>query len=335
MSLVTSCPACDTTFLVTPEQLSAHRGDVRCGQCQHIFNALQKLEEVSPLVSLPLSQSVSGQVEKATENFEQTQILQPAQAALLEPHQAEIVADEGRPDGVVSVDGTVDFELEFSGEETAESIPESETALAESLVDIEVVTEPIQPELDAETPPIFVVTPEPELTVSAPGFLQPESKRGTSLWLLVPLATLLLVGVLGQTAYFFRIEIAAHYPRLRPWLEQACSRLACTVELPRQADLLNIEDSDLQDDADHAGALLLVSALYNRAPYPQAYPLLELTLTDTYDQPVLRRTFAPLEYLPAGTDVRAGIAASGEVHSRMHLSIEGDKPAGYRLYVKY
>ncbi|HLD08572.1 MAG TPA: MJ0042-type zinc finger domain-containing protein, partial [Methylophilaceae bacterium] len=44
-SLVTSCPACTASFYVTPEQLSAHRGEVRCGKCSHVFNALDRLSE--------------------------------------------------------------------------------------------------------------------------------------------------------------------------------------------------------------------------------------------------------------------------------------------------
>lgn len=327
MSLVTSCPACATAFLVTPEQLSAHRGDVRCGQCQHIFNALQKLEEVSPP---DIVQPASEPLEEEAENLEQTVIL-----PLAEPVLPELAVEAERLEEVVPISGAVDFELEFSEEAVAERISEPETALVEIPAEIEVAPEPIEPELEIAIPQITAAVPEPELAAPAPGFLQPQSRRSASLWLLVPLAMLLLVGALGQTAYFLRTEIAAHYPFMRPWLEQACNRLACTVELPRQADLLNIEDSDLQSDADHVGVLVLVSALYNRAPYPQAYPLLELTLTDTYDKPVLRRTFTPQEYLPAGTDVRAGITANGEAHSRIPLLIEGEKPAGYRLYVRY
>lgn len=46
MSLITSCPACATSFYVNQEQLSAHHGDVCCGKCEHVFNALDRLVEV-------------------------------------------------------------------------------------------------------------------------------------------------------------------------------------------------------------------------------------------------------------------------------------------------
>lgn len=43
MALVTLCPECNTTFRVTTEQLKVHSGDVRCGQCQHVFNSFATL----------------------------------------------------------------------------------------------------------------------------------------------------------------------------------------------------------------------------------------------------------------------------------------------------
>lgn len=45
MNLVTKCPSCYTSFVVKPEQLESHDGQVRCGQCQHIFIAHDYLSE--------------------------------------------------------------------------------------------------------------------------------------------------------------------------------------------------------------------------------------------------------------------------------------------------
>lgn len=41
--ILARCPACSTVFRVRPEQLRARSGLVRCGQCQHTFNALDTL----------------------------------------------------------------------------------------------------------------------------------------------------------------------------------------------------------------------------------------------------------------------------------------------------
>ena len=41
--MVTSCPACATTFRVQQEQLTARQGKVRCGKCAEVFDAYKTL----------------------------------------------------------------------------------------------------------------------------------------------------------------------------------------------------------------------------------------------------------------------------------------------------
>jgi predicted Zn finger-like uncharacterized protein len=44
--MLTRCPSCVTTFRITPEQLKAKQGRVRCGRCQTVFNAIETLADV-------------------------------------------------------------------------------------------------------------------------------------------------------------------------------------------------------------------------------------------------------------------------------------------------
>src|SRR6266508_3204336 len=43
MSLVTRCPQCRTLFRVTPAQLQAATGQVRCGRCTNVFDGYAAL----------------------------------------------------------------------------------------------------------------------------------------------------------------------------------------------------------------------------------------------------------------------------------------------------
>lgn len=43
MSMITQCPACGTSFRVTPPQLQAQHGMVRCGRCAHVFDGFGTL----------------------------------------------------------------------------------------------------------------------------------------------------------------------------------------------------------------------------------------------------------------------------------------------------
>jgi predicted Zn finger-like uncharacterized protein len=51
--MYTQCPACLTTFKVTPAQLAARGGVVRCGICSAIFHAEQRRLQVAPQPAPP------------------------------------------------------------------------------------------------------------------------------------------------------------------------------------------------------------------------------------------------------------------------------------------
>lgn len=62
MSMVTTCPHCQTTFRVTAEQLNARQGEVRCGHCLQIFNAFDSLAP-EPQEEPPVSNAAEQQEE--------------------------------------------------------------------------------------------------------------------------------------------------------------------------------------------------------------------------------------------------------------------------------
>ncbi|MFA6179786.1 MAG: zinc-ribbon and DUF3426 domain-containing protein [Methylophilaceae bacterium] len=302
MSFITSCPECATNFVVRPEHLSAQRGMVRCGKCNHVFNALDRLNE--PVASIP-----------ATGPEQQGEVENPADVI------------EAIPE--IHISGE---HIEISdGEQTA--APEPIEAPAEANPDTsDVIPWPLIPP-DAPAPNEEI--PHILRDVALKGKLKSTRKRRLPGWLLGIFALLLALALAAQSIYYLRTTIAIQWPVLKPYLVQACKLAACTVELPKNADLLVIDDSDLHEDAERQGLIHLTSTLINNAPYAQAYPLLELTLTDANDTPLLRRSFRPVEYLPATSKVIAGIPAGEEIHINLALTA-GDVPvAGYRVFVTY
>ncbi|MEK9820771.1 MAG: MJ0042-type zinc finger domain-containing protein, partial [Gammaproteobacteria bacterium] len=47
---ITRCPECQTSFLITEDQLLAANGKVRCGACMHVFQAEDYF--VSPMLDV-------------------------------------------------------------------------------------------------------------------------------------------------------------------------------------------------------------------------------------------------------------------------------------------
>ena len=84
-----------------------------------------------------------------------------------------------------------------------------------------------------------------------------------------------------------------------------------------------------------AGLLILTATLRNRAPWPLAYPHLELTLTDAQDRVVVRRALAPADYAGGTADLQRESPRNGEVAVKVFIDASATTQAGYRLYMFY
>jgi predicted Zn finger-like uncharacterized protein len=163
-----------------------------------------------------------------------------------------------------------------------------------------------------------------------------ERSRFIVLWSLLALLALLVLG--AQVALHFRTDLVLHAPQLRPQLEIACEMLGCQVHLPRVPELIGIESSELRFDQKRDSIVRLTALVRNRAPFPQEFPALELTLTDEKDRPVARRVLLPTDYLgatAAQTRLAGGIAPGAEELINVELELLGLRAAGFRLYLFY
>ncbi len=169
------------------------------------------------------------------------------------------------------------------------------------------------------------------------GFLHdPEPPaRGRTGWAVA--SAFALTALALQALYLYRTELSVLFPAAREPLAAACRALGCTIPWPRKTELMAIETSDLEADRLHEGILVLNALIRNRAPFPQEYPSLELTLTDERDQPLLRRVLTPADYLPEKSPAERaqGLTAGAEANLRLRLHAGALKPVGYRLYLFY
>lgn len=163
----------------------------------------------------------------------------------------------------------------------------------------------------------------------------PEPIQQGRRWPWVTASALLLLLLAMQASYFYRVEIAARLPEIKPAMMGVCSVLRCSIPLPQHIEMLNLESSSMEADPTQANIITLSALLRNSSPYALAYPNIELTLTSLDDKPLARRTFRPQEYLAASENEHAGLPASREASVRLHLNTSDLKPAGYRLYLLY
>jgi uncharacterized protein DUF3426 len=162
----------------------------------------------------------------------------------------------------------------------------------------------------------------------------PQSRpRPSRLWWLA--SVFLLLALAAQGAYQYRGEIAVLLPEAKPLVQRICAEFGCDVPLPRRAELLSIESSDLQADVAHPSVMVLTATLRNRAGFVQAFPALELSLTSTRGETVARRVLTSRDYVPQGARSEPGFAAGSELQVRVYIEAAALKPAGYRLYLFY
>ena len=258
MNYITSCPACETQFLLTTEQLKAHRGKVQCGHCEHIFNAKNRLTEISDDIHSPAEYqaSIEAHGSDITQAIDEKPISEVLNVAL---------------GAVPNLDNLDDLEADeksndpYIGNTNITSQPDI----------IEVY------DVDQINAPIYI-----DDLITNPKFDKPKTK--VNVWLMLfGLILAILAGI--QSVYYLRTSISADYPQFKPYLVQACAALKCEIDLPKNLDFFALDDSDMQEDYAHKNVIKFSSLLINNAPYAQAYPNIELTLTDTADQPVLRR----------------------------------------------
>lgn len=318
--MLTRCPACTTTFRVTPEQLKARAGKVRCGKCQTVFNALDSLVETLPDPAVPAHPVAPATARDGT----------PASSAAVGPSPQP-------PAPKVPADVALDILLE----PPTTSAPAADQSIVEEIV-LEALPSTPEGIRDVALNAGLVAARE---TTEVPGYdkwaegafagtVAVEVPGSRPRWPFVLAALLLLVALAGQVAYQFRSELAVAAPSLRPMLQAACKALDCDIPLPRHSEFVSIEASDLQTDPARNGVLTLTATLKNRAPYAQAWPLLELTLTDVQDNALLRRVLQPNEYLPAKVDPTV-FPPNADVAVHLWLETKDVVAAGYRLYVFY
>ena len=314
MNFITSCPACETQFLLSTDHLKAYKGKVQCGNCNHVFNAKNRLTEISDDIhstaeyqaslNIPDDSPSSGSSSKESYVGSDEKPINVVLSTVLE--------------NVPSLQNLSTSSSELINDQNAyfEESASATSPIAINAYDADSINEPIVIE---------------DLTTDA-RFNKPKTKISG---LLIFTCLLLIVLAILQTVYAKRTQISAEYPQFKPLLVQACVFLKCEIALPKNLDLLAIDDSDMQEDEHYQDVIKFTSLLINNANYAQAYPNIELTLTATDDQPVLRKIIKPNEYLNANINMAAGLSAHEEIRVNLAINVKDLAVAGYRLLLVY
>ena len=302
MDLFTRCSNCDTVFRVTTRHLQASGGQVRCGRCEAVFDAFASLTAMPPGEDKALADASRNRTAGK-------QVTSPKTAPAEVTKQEQVPA---APETVPAEVAVIDAGSDDDGAEEDE-LPSG----------LELAAQPPGPTAADTAANLYEWEFKPAPTLAR-----------NRLWL--GLSLLMLVVALVQIAYVFRTEILVNVPHAKPVYQLACRWLSCEIGLPRLAEQLHIDASDLQLlDPSKPNLVKLTALVRNRARVAVEYPAFELTLTNAREQVVARRVFLPAEYLAEERRMEEGLPGRQELSVSLYLDAGPLRAAGYRIYLFY
>ena len=124
-------------------------------------------------------------------------------------------------------------------------------------------------------------------------------------WLLG--ATLLALSLLAQIGYAKRAPLLDD-ARLRPFFDRACETFGCRLPLRHDPAQLVLLSRDIRPHPSVPNGLIISASLRNDAAFTQAFPDVEILLSDLDENRVAMRRFHPQEYLGDARTMATGLA---------------------------
>ena len=347
MSLITRCPACGTMFKVVADQLKISQGWVRCGHCAEVFDAAAQLQSAavpdldsglalidadSPLGSAPPDQSAAATVPLAS-------LLRAPETPTRDPLATETADD------YASIAAS-EIELSLPPELSAQMFV---SALSPGL-EPESLVGPVPP---VERPGRALDETDMSDDASAHEVSFVRDARRDAFWrrsavraALGLVALVLLLALLLQLAWMQKNTLALSQPWLKPGLQMLCRQFQCEIKAPQQIEAIVIDSSSFNKIATDLYRLKVV--IKNSGAIAVAMPALELSLTDSQEQALLRRVLTPSEFgasaapLAAGAEFSAVVAiqisnpfTAGSAAASAQRSAAALRISGYRVLAFY
>jgi predicted Zn finger-like uncharacterized protein len=321
--MITRCPACGTMFNVVADQLKVSQGWVRCGQCSGIFDASLHLQEAAVVVGGAPAPSTHAKTSVA-------QALQP---------------NDTKADA---------FESGFTDDFTQSLLAAIQAAAVSKAQSSELAESQPAPLVESSLPPVkssrtFLneeINAE-ESAAAAEGVSFVRNARRNAFWknawvrtLLVVTALFLVATMLVQVGVQHRDQLVTQVPQLRPLVQAICEQFGCQLGQLRKIDAVVIDSSTFTKVS--LETYKLNFSIKNLGPVPVVMPSLEVTLTDTQDQPLLRRVLLPAQFGAGITVLSPGVDFAGSLildlsaaTAQRNAAAAPSGVAGYRLLAFY
>ena len=342
--LITICPQCALRLAVTAADLRIAQGQVRCGRCQVLFNALVNLHDDDSDTIESEALTEDAQFDPAATNVNADPTDEPQlesqvdDAAAAPPIDDAPVADAPIDDSTIDDSPIAANDADIVPLEAANDAMLAHDALfcAAAADEAEIPTAAVVPDEDIvvlEAPAVTVGTPsidetafESELALPAVA-AAPRRPR----WMLaacVALATLLSV----QWLHARRNQLAT-LSALNGPLTSLYAALGQKLTPAWDLGAYEVRQRGAEAGLDNSRALLVRATISNRKTVRQPLPYLRVTLQDRYGNRVAARDFTPHEYLHADARRDEFMSAGARVDTELQLLDSANNAVGFELDV--
>jgi predicted Zn finger-like uncharacterized protein len=310
--VITLCPKCKLSLAVTAADLRVAQGQVRCGRCTAVFNALASLQELpeDPAgLDADAEQPQQAESESATADTVATPAGEPAAPAppepVPEPAPAPAPEFEEPPE---TLKPRVEFRLN--------------PALLEAVRD------------DSPQRPSGAMTASPVATATAEELQEPfqtARRADRAGWLMAAsfgLAALLVL----QVAYRHAAALT-EVPLLGPAMAGVQSRLGSGRAPDWDVGAYELQQRGVVAEPDAAGTLTVRASIRNSGRKAQPAPTLRLTLLDRFGNRVASRDLRPGEYAGAANAVPEGamLQPGQRLDAEVSVLDPGGETVGFEL----
>lgn len=171
--------------------------------------------------------------------------------------------------------------------------------------------------------------PEPTIPELALEFPMVRPRVPATVWMLG--ITLALAVLAGQFIYLYRAEIV-RVPRLTPMIEQFCALIGCEIRPPHDVRRIELLDrTRISPHPSFENVLRIRVVMVNRAGFPQPYPQMEVSLTDSNGALLARRQFGPRQYLGDIPPENVNMAPDVAVNALLDVTNPDGRASGYEI----
>ena len=287
--MFTRCPSCRAAFSITQQQLEIAAGMVRCGMCEHVFDAKLFL----------FNQSFE---------TDESALKQSSSESLDTP---SVDVELGTDNNNTSVDLEV-LDRELHGNESFESTVVNNIA-----------EEKITPEQASSEPQDEVVIPK--IIADQVSNLDKEPSKLHPMQWLGAMAVIGLIAMVGlQAAAAFKLDFIP-----RQYQDPICEWIACTLETPRAVNKIEVLNRSIYTHPTESQALMVTLTIINRAQFSQPYPIIQLRFLNLAGDVIAARQFSANHYLDGKLFPNGLMTSSTPLSIQLEVHDVGEEVVSY------